>query len=244
MGIEHFGAAWGELVRELDWERLGRTYCEGDGSTFFDDETVERVLETGLELVDDLVASLPRGGTGRSLYVGAAVAELPLVLAESLALGREVLWLNLPGEEVEELRRALHATGAKLGLDLPLPRTDALASIADGSCEHLWMTSVLTDPDAFPALHDALYERVGTELATGRGELAEDRARADALVRELLRKAAPPAIFSTTDEELEVVRPLLAEAGLDSRVPRSETTSAIVGDLVRLTRLARVNSPA
>jgi hypothetical protein len=240
MGIEQFGAAWGELVAELDWPRLGGAYCEGDGSTFFDAERVEAVLETGLVLVDDLVPSLPRGGSGRSLYFGAAVAELPLILAESLALGREVLWLNLAGDETDELTRSLRAVGTKLGLDLPLPSTHTLASIADESCDHLWMTSVLTDPDAFPALHDALYERVGTELATGRGDLAAERARADALVRELLSKVAPPAIFTTTDEELEVVRPLLADARLDIRVPRSETYSALVGDLVRFTRLARL----
>lgn len=240
MGVEHFGAAWSELVCELDWERLGRTYCEGDGTTFFDDESVERVLETGLALTDELANALPSNGAGRSLYFGAAVAELPLVLAESLALGRQVLWLNLPGEEVEELTRALHAVGARLELDLPLPSVASLETIAPASCDHLWMTSVLTDPDAFPALHDELYERAGGELATGRGDLASERARADALVRALLSKAAPPALLTTTDEELEIVRPLLAEAQLSIRVPRSDVLSSIVGDVVRVTRLARL----
>lgn len=241
MTVELFGAAWGELVAELDWERLGRTYCEGDGTTFFDTEKVEGVLETGLVLVDELANALPPGGTGRSLYLGAAVAELPLILAEKLALGRAVLWLNLPGEEVEELTRALHAVGAKLGLDLPLPSTKALSTYADGSCDHLWIASVLTDPDRFPALHDELYGRAGTPLGTGRGDLADDRARAEELSRELFKKAADIGVLSTTDEELTLLRMLSREAGLELRVPRDGLESAIVGDVVRLARWKRTS---
>lgn len=236
MTAELFGAAWGELVEELDWERLGRTYCEGDGSTFFDEEKVEGVLETGLGLVDELVNALPPKGSGRSLYLGAAVAELPLILAEKLVLGRAVLWLNLAGDEVDELTRALHVVGAKLGLDLPLPSTQPLSNYADASCDHLWMASVLTDPDVFPALHDELYGRAGTPMGTGRGDLESERGRAEALSRELLAKAAETGVISTTDEELTLLRKLAREAGLDLRVPRDGIESAIVGDVVRFVR--------
>lgn len=239
MTAELFGAAWGELVAELDWERLGRTYCEGDGATFFDEGKVEGVLETGLVLVDELAGALPPNGTGRSLYLGAAVAELPLILAEKLVFGRAVLWLNLAGDEVEELTRALHVVGAKLGLDLPLPSTQPLATYADASCDHLWMASVLTDPDVFPALHDELYGRVGTKLATGRGELTEERARADELARALLAKAAENGVLSTTDEELTLLRPLARDVGLELRLPREGVESAIVGDVVRFVRFRR-----
>lgn len=241
MTAELFGAAWGELAAELDWERLGRSYCEGDGSTFFDESKVEGVLETGLVLVDELANALPPNGLGRSLYLGAAVAELPLILAERLVFGRAVLWLNLAGDEVEELTRALHAVGAKLGLDLPLPSTNALSTIAEGSCDHLWMASVLTDPDVFPALHDELYGRVGTKLATGRGELGEERARAELLARDLLARAAANGVLSTTDEELTLLRQLARDVGLELRVPREGVESAIVGDVVRLARFRRTS---
>lgn len=238
MGAEQFGAAWTELVEELDWARLGRTYCDGDGSDFFDDELRGRVLETGLELADELASALPRGGPRRSLYFGAAVAELPVILAESVALGREVCWLNLPGEELDELVRALRAVSARLALQLPHPSVAAIESVERASCDHLWMTSVLTDPEAFPALHDELYERRGSELATGRGSLSEERQRADDFVRALLARAAPPALLTTTEEELTLVRPQLASAGLSLRAPRAGRLSAIVGDSVLVTRLS------
>lgn len=241
MTAELYGAAWGELVTELDWERLGRSYCEGDGSTFFDEEKLEGVLETGLVLVDELVSAFPPNGTGRSLYLGAAVAELPLLLAEKIVLRRSVLWLNLAGDEVDELTRALHVVGARLGVDLPLPSTQPLSAYADASCDHLWMASVLTDPDRFPALHDELYARAGTPLATGRGDLAAERAQAEALARELLAKAADTGLLSTTDEELTLLRRLARESGLDLRVPRDGFESAIVGDVVRVTRFRRTS---
>lgn len=239
MGVEQFGAAWCELVDELDWALLGRMYCEGDGSGFFDEALVSQVLDTGLELVDGLASGLPRGGTGRSIYLGAATAELPLVCAEALVLGRETRWLNLPGPELDELRRALGAVGAKLGLKLPQPEASSLATVEDGSCDHLWMASVLTDPDAFPALHDKLYERAGTELATGRGDEAVELARAKDLSRQLLAKAASSAVLSSTDEEFAILVPEARLLGLEIAVPGSGRLTAIVGDTLRFARLRR-----
>lgn len=239
MGVETFGAAWCELVAELDWPLVGRTYCEGDGSGFFDDELLELVLDTGLELVDGLAAALPRDGAGRSLYVGAAVAELPLVCAEALVLGREVRWLNLAGPELSELRRALVAVSRKLDVRLPLPEPAEIDTVADASCDHLWLASVLTDPDAFPALHDRLYERAGTDQATNRGDAAAETRRAEELVRKLLAKASPPAVLSTTDEELRLCVPVARAAGLRLLVPESGSVTAVVGDTLRFVRLER-----
>lgn len=235
-----FGAAWCELVGALDWPLLGRTYCEGDGSGFFDEDLLDQVLDTGLELVDSLAAVLPTSGPRRSVYLGAAVAELPLVLAETLVLDREVHWLNVAGPEVDELRRGLQAVSVKLGLRLPQPQTHGLGPVAAASCDHLWMASVLTDPEAFPTLHDRLYERTGGELATGRGDSGADLARAEQLVRDWLAKAAPPALLSTTDEELELIVPIARTLGLQLQVPATGTLSAIVGDTLRHVRVAVV----
>ena len=231
--IQTFGAALTELLGELDWARLGRVYCEGDGSEFFDDERRERLLDIGLRIADELATALPQGGPRRSLYVGAAVAELAPILAERLVLGREVVWLNLPGEETDELARALRAVGERLGLALPAPSTDALATLPEAPFDHLWMVSVLTDPDAFPALHDELYERAGGPLATGRGELGEERERAKALAEALLARAAPEALLSTTDEELTVFEPLARRLGRALEVPKTSRLTAVVGDRLR-----------
>jgi len=240
-----FGAAWCELVAELNWPLLGQTYCDGDGSTFFDEVLLDQVLDTGLELVDSLAAALPRRGAARSVYVGAAVAELPLLLAETLVLDREVHWLNLPGPEVNELRRGLQVVSTKLGVHLPQPATHGLMRVPDASCDHLWLASVLTDPEAFPSLHDRLYERAGSALATGRGDTNDDLARAEQLVREWLAKAVQPALLSTTDEELELIVPIARTMNLQLQVPTTGTLSAVVGDTLRHVRVEgrRAGSP-
>ncbi len=232
-----FGAAVAALEAELDWVRLGGAYCEGDPRTFFDEKLRASILETGLKLADDVARALVPGSTRRSLYLGAAVAEIVPILAEHLVLGRAVVWLNLPGDETDELVRALTRVGEHLGLDLPRPGTVTLDTVARASCDHVWMVSVLTDPDAFPALHDELYERAGGPLATGRGVLAEDRARADALATSLLERATSPFALTTTDEELGLMRPLLAQRGLHLEPRRKGRLSAIVGDRVSVGRV-------
>src|SRR5688500_16210314 len=98
-----FGAVFAALQAELDWRALGGAYCEGDASGFFDEQLRGRMLDTGLLWADDLASRLDPEGPRRSLYVGAAVAELAPILAEHLVLGREVRWLNLAGPETSEL---------------------------------------------------------------------------------------------------------------------------------------------
>jgi hypothetical protein len=236
--LRHFGAAIAALDEELDWELLGRAYCEGEGSSFFDADLRERIIDTGLLFADD-VASALGSGTGRSLYLGAEIAELPLILAEHLVLRRRVEWLNVDAPHVREIARAIEAVGARLKVELPKPSTRAIASVEPKTCDHLWMASVLTDPDHFPALHDALYERAGTRLATGRGDLDDDRRRADVLVTGLLERAADPCVLTTTDEEWTLVAPLAVQLGFDVELARNGRLTAIVGDLVRIGSLRR-----
>lgn len=233
---KRFGEALAALHAELDWARLGASYCEGDGSEFFDDERRERVLDTGILLAERVFQSAPQHGPRRSLYVGAAVAELAPILAEALVLGREVVWLNLPSDEAHELTRALRTVGTRLSLDLPTPRSTPIETCPPASFDHLWMVSVLTDPDAFPALHDHLYERVGGPLATGRGRLAEDRTRANTLVELWLDRAARPTLVTTTDEELRLIEPVIRRRGGAWIVAEPAQESALVGDLVRFCR--------
>ncbi len=235
--VQLFGAVQAALELELDWKLLGSAYCEGDASEFFDAALRERVLDTGLRLADELAGRLAANGPRRSLYLGAAVAELAPLLVEHLVLGREVIWINLAGVELRELARGLAVVGAKLGVSLPQPVFESLDRVDKASCDHLWMVSVLTDPDTFPALHDELYERAGSDLATGRGSLSDDRRRADELTRALLERAASPCTLCTSDEELEVLRPLALELGLQLEIPSTARSSAIVGDKVRICRL-------
>jgi len=236
--LHKFGSSLSAILAELDWELLGRSYCEGDGSDFFDDELRASILDTGLLFADDIASALG-GARGTSLYLGAELAELPVILAEHFVLGRKIEWLNLECAQTSEITRTLRAVGAKLGLELPLPEVRALSSITPGSCDHLWMVSVLTDPDGFPALHDELYERTGSELATGRGVLAQDRERAEKLVEDLLERSAPGCVLSTSDEERVLIEALVARRGWRLEFAEGGRLSAIVGDLVRIGRLRR-----
>jgi hypothetical protein len=236
--LRTFGAAVSALDAELDWSLLGRALCEGDGSGFFDNALRERVLDTALLLADDIALALD-GAPGRSLYLGAEIAELPLILAEHLVLGRKVDWLNIECPATRELERACRKVGAEAGVALPLPQVRSLAAVEPGSCNHLWMVSVLTDPDSFPALHDTLYERAGSPLAVGSGSLGEDRTRAEAMALALLDRAAPRCVLSTTDEEWTLVGPLVRRRGWTSRLAAQGRISAIVGDRIRIRTLQR-----
>lgn len=237
--LHSFGAAVAELDGELNWELLGRAACEGDGSDFYDSALREAILDTGLHLAQDLGQVLDPAG-GRSLYLGAEVAEFPVIFAEHLVLGRRVEWLNLDCAQTAELARAIGVVEARLGITLVRPRAEGLDSIEPGSCNHLWLVSVLTDPDHFPALHDELYERRQGPLATGRGSLEDDRLRARALVSSLLERAGHGCVLTTTDEELGFVEPLLKQRGLAFELVYKSRLSAVVGDQVRMGRLHRL----
>lgn len=239
-----FAAALSTLHEELDWGLLGDLYCHAGGEHFFPQAQREALLDAGLQIAEELadaIGSLPAGGPSRSLYLGAAVAELAPILLETLVGGREVQWRNLPGPEVTELNRALEVASERLELALPRVEsaTDALPS---RHFDHLWCVSVWTDPDRFPALHDELYERSGDELAAGGGDLSAERERALGLAGELLDAARAPALLCTTDEELALFQSLLPARGLVLNVPEGGRLTPIVGDVLRICRLDAVPS--
>ncbi len=226
-----------ELESEIDWERLGGLYCWGGGGEFFGPAQVEAIREAGLLITSALaerLQSLPPGA-GRSLYLGAAVAELTPMLCESLVLGREIVAVSLPGDESAELNRALATTERNTGIEMPRITVDGIDRV-DGVFDHGWMVSVVNDPEAFPALHDELYQRKN-ELATGRGDTAIDRERATLLAQSLLERLAPEAILTTTDEELPLLTPLVEACGWKLEPAEEALLSAVVGDPLRFCRL-------
>ena len=235
-GSARFGAAICELQAELGWELLGRHVCEGDGSDFFSGAAREAVLESGMLLADDLAGALAPASGGCSLYVGAAVAELAPILCERLVLEREVHWHNLPGAESDELNRALALVSKRLALELPRVEVGGFESLPARSCDHAWLVSVLTDPDCFPALHDRLYERSGAQ-ATRRGELEHEQTRASELLDGVLQRLRPPCVFTTSDEEVDLVRQACLRRGWALALPSMGRISGVVGDVVRVCRI-------
>ena len=94
------------------------------------------------------------------------------------------------------------------------------------------MTSVLTDPDAFPALHDELYGRRGGPEAVGGGHPKAERRAARELVDRCLDAAAPEALLTTSAEELPVWAPAVDERGGRLDVARKGRLSGLVGDVL------------
>ena len=230
--VARFGELLARLDDEIAWDVCAGVYCDGDASGFFDQERREAVLDAGLKLGADVAEALA-GRPGRSLYIGAAVAELAPILMEAVVLGREVHWVTLRSPESSELSRALEAVDPAL----PRPMTGRWRGVDLAPCDHVWMTSVLTDPEAFPALHDRLYGRQGTSEAVKGGHPKAERARARELIEEALAAAGPRTLLTTTDEELELWGPAIQAAGGRLTVAETGRLSGLVGDVVRTGRL-------
>ena len=230
-GVEVFGAALAELAAELDWSLLGELYCHAGGEQFFPSEQVEELTEAWLRVAAFLGEALGEAH-GKSLYVGAATAELGPLLFESLVLEREVRALNLPGPELEELNRALAAVEARLAEPLPRFVTTPLAGLDARGFDHGWLVSVLSDPECFPALSAELYGRGRPDPAP----LAEDRQAAAALVDAWLARLVPGARISTSEEELELCAAGCARRGLALELAPRGVLTAIVGDPLRVGR--------
>src|SRR5690606_32090939 len=88
------------LFDALDWAALGEIYCDEGGEAFWREHRRPARI-AGLGWADALASRLPPGG--RSLYVGAGVAELPAMIAERRELGRTVVATNLRARECEVL---------------------------------------------------------------------------------------------------------------------------------------------
>ncbi len=229
--IQRFGAVLAELDATIDWELLAPVYCEGDASGFFDEERRAAITDAGLKLASEIGEQLKPGG--KSLYVGAAVAELVPMMFEAIVLGRKVAWITIEGPEATELARAIKSIDSHL----PTPRTGDWRGSDLRPRDHVWMTSVLTDPEAFPALHDKLYDRQGTKEAVRGGRPKREREVAGELVRNTLSAAAKDTLLTTTNEELLIWEPIVLDGGGDLKVAATGRLSGIVGDVIRFCRL-------
>jgi hypothetical protein len=169
---------------------------------------------------------LRRGG--RSLYVGAGVAELSALAMESLDLGRGVEAYNLRTAEVRVLKPACKS--------LPISWHAADATGASGCFDHLWMVSVLNDPEEFPELSALSYGRCDpTQFRPDK--FAAQRRAVRALADRCLRKLSLPALVTTSIEEAVWIEQWCASRDQPCRIERRTYPTAIVGDPVCLMHL-------
>jgi hypothetical protein len=211
--------------RRLDYQALASVYCDEGGAAFWD-AMRKPCLELGLDIALALRGHLR--SQGRSLYVGAGVAEIPALIMETLELGRVALAYNLRRREVLLLRAACQAP--------PLDFRAEDASRASGSFDHMWMVSVLNDPEEFPEL---------SRLSYGRADPARFRPSRFAAQRRVVRRLADrclrrltlPGLVTTSVEETVWIEEWCQRRGVACRIEDDTYPTAIVGDPVCFMRL-------
>ncbi len=214
-----------EVFAKLDYTVLGDVYCEEGGEAFWKVHK-KKCRTMGIRIGEALKQRLPQ--KGKSLYVGAGVAELPMLVLETLELNRTIQAHNLREQEVDVLNQAcaglpftIHATGAQT---------------ARGTVDHLWIASVFNDPECFPETSALAYGRadpVRFDPAAFQWERTQIRELLDACLPKLSR----PGILSTTVEEVTWITDWLTRHRVLFHVEEQLYPTALVGDPLCFIRL-------
>ncbi|MCX5722545.1 MAG: hypothetical protein NT179_11055 [Nitrospirae bacterium] len=207
-----------ETYDQLDYDALGPVYCYEGGDEFWRAKRGPCV-RLGSKVAVLLKKKLKRNG--RSLYVGAGVAELPPLIVETVELGRTVEPHNLRKAEVIALNRACRA--------IPLTFHAVDAAKAKGRFDHLWMVSVLNDPERFPNLSPLSYGQ-GNPLTLDPVKFDKERRIVRALVARCMGKLARPGLVTTTTEEVIWIAEWCHQHRVAYRVGKRYYQTALVGD--------------
>lgn len=218
-----------QAFERLDYQKLGTIYCEEGGDVFWKDRR-EPCRTLGIALAEILLNRLKPGG--RSLSVGAGVAEIPLLFMEAVDLGRHVEAFNLRADEGAVLNHACK------GLPLRISASDARS--ARGSYDHLWIVSVLNDPEHYPNVSALSYGRANP-VTFDPAAFFEERTQIMALADACLKKLTLPAIVSTSVEEIPWITDWCDRKKIRYVVEEEDYPTAIVEDPVCLMRLGKVD---
>lgn len=216
------------IFRRLDYDILGSVYCDEGGDAFWRAKR-KPCQQLGITLAEALLNRLKPGG--RSLYVGAGVAEIPMLAMETLELGRQVLAYNLRREEVRVLNRACRS--------LPLAFRAQDADRATGQFDHLWIVSVLNDPERFPELSPLSYGRANP-LTFRSAKFVAERRIVRTLADRCLRKLTLPALVTTSTEELLWIAEWCHRRRIPYLVKKNEYPTALVGDPICFVRIGKI----
>lgn len=213
------------LFDQLDYTALGPIYCYEGGDEFWQAKRkpCERL---GINLSQVLLKKLSRGG--RSLYVGAGVAELPCLLAEAVELQRHVEPYNLRRSEVTVLNRACH--------DTPVKFHAKSATEARGRFDHLWIVSVLNDPERFPDLSPLSYGNANP-VTFNPQKFEPQRKIVRSIVDRCMPKLSLPGLVTTSTEEVVWIADWCHRHKIPYHVERQQYPTALVGDPICLIRV-------
>jgi len=215
------------LFRRLDYRQLGRIYCDEGGAAFWRARRGP-CQSTGIALAEVLLTRLVPGG--RSLYIGAGVAELPMIVTESMQLFREVAAFNLRHGEAKLLNRACRSGG------VPVVIHPVDATSARGCFDHLWIVSVLNDPERFPQLA-ALAYGYANPATFDEHAFVKERRVVRALARTCLDKLQRPGLVTTSVEEIPWITEWCAKRRIPCVVEERDYPTAVVEDPVCFIRI-------
>ncbi len=175
---------------DLNFAELGSIYCEKGGDQFWKNR--RKVCERqGTKIGKALLRILPP--KGKSVYVGAGVAEIPPLLVETLELHRTAYPFNLRKNEVSILNQALGDAGLTFQYgSVEIQRTPV---------DHLWMVSVLNDPESFPFLSALSYGRADP-LSFDPGSFVQERDTVLRLTDHCMKLLTKPGWVTTSIEEV------------------------------------------
>ena len=213
------------LFKRLDYSTLGRIYCDEGGDAFWKAKKGP-CQALGIKFAEVLRGRLARGG--RSLYVGAGVAELPMLAMETMELERTVTACNLREDEVTTLNRACD------GQPFRFQYRDA--GDIDGTFDHVWIVSVLNDPERFPKLSALSYGRANP-VQFDVAAFARERAEVVSLVDRCLRKLQLPSLVTTSTEEINWVTDWCHRRNIACVVEPKSYPTAVVEDPICLIRV-------
>ncbi|MBX3327975.1 MAG: hypothetical protein U0223_17460 [Nitrospira sp.] len=207
-----------DVFAHLDYKRLESVYCYEGGDEFWRAKR-EPCRRLGTKVAKALVKMLPRGG--QSLYIGAGVAELPVLIAETIDRERHVEPYNLRRSEVTVLNRACQ------GLPVRFHARDA--SSAKWQFDHLLMVSVLNDPERFPHLSPLSYGQADP-VTFNPIAFQKERRIVQAIVNRCLSKLTIPGLVTTSTEEVVWIADWCHRHHISYRVERKQYPTALVGD--------------
>lgn len=216
-----------QIFDRLDYQKLGRVYCYEGGDEFWRKKQ-DPCRRLGTKVAEALVRTLPRGG--RSLYVGAGVMELPALIVETMELDRQVEPYNLRRVEVAVLNRACRR--------LPIHFRAIDAFLAQGRFDHLWMVSVLNDPERFPHLSPLSYGRADP-VTFDPVRFQRERRTVQAIVDRCMPKLDVPGLITTSTEEVVWIADWCHRHRIPYHVERKQYPTALVGDPICFIKIGK-----
>jgi len=219
-----------QVFRRLDYGTLGHVYCYEGGMEFWRTKR-EPCRRSGLRTAGALLSRLPPGG--RSLYVGAGVAELPPLLVETLDLRRQVFPYNLRRSEVASLNRTCRAT--------PIRFRAKEAASASGWFDHIWIVSVLNDPERFPHISSLSYGRADP-VTFDPVKFERERGIVRSTVDRCMRKLSLPGLVTTSSEEVLWIAEWCHRKRIPYVVARRHYPTVLVGDPICFIRVGHEQS--